>query len=360
MGKQITMANTPIVVQKGSLSSAELEAKATQYDISEIVDIFALQLDELATIKFQGNPEEVWVYMPWSKVLLHTVGSESLFALRTNRNKLLVTEQEQQLLRKAVVGIAGMSVGSGMALGMVYSGIADTIKIADRDVLDTSNLNRLREPLSSVGKPKAALAAQHIYDLNPYATVHQFDEGVTAENIDDFFTNPGLSVAIDEIDDFKMKVQLRLKAKEYKTPLLMLTSLGDNILVDVERYDLDADLQPFHGLIGDTVDDIVNADNLTPEDIRKYSVALVGPEYIPTRALQSVLEMGKSLAGRPQLYSTIAIDGGLAAYVVRRIILSDGPRSGRYFVKLHELLNLRDTNFADSAERRDVLTKLGG
>lgn len=354
------MSNVPIVIHKGSLSSTELEAKTAEYDISETVDIYASQLEELAVIKFQGSTEEMWLYMPWTKVLLHTVDAESLFALRTNRNRLLVSEQEQQQLRKAVVGVAGMSVGSGIALGLVYSGIADTIKIADRDTLDTSNLNRLRETLSSVGKSKVTLAAQHIYDLNPYATVHQFDDGVTTENIDIFFTDPNLSVVIDEIDDFKMKVQLRLKAKEHKTPLLMFTSLGDNILVDIERYDLDEELQPFHGLIGDTVNDIVSADNITPEDIRRYSVSLVGPEYIPTRALQSVLEMGRSLAGRPQLYSTIAVDGGLAAYAVRRIILGSGPTSGRYFVKFHELLGLEDTSFSDSDERRDVLTKLGG
>lgn len=55
-----------------------------------------------------------------------------------------------------------------------------------------------------------------------------------------------------------MKVRIRLHAKEHKIPVIMLTSLEDSILVDVERYDLHPDAEIFHGLIGDIKDDLLN------------------------------------------------------------------------------------------------------
>ncbi len=221
-------------------------------------------------------------------------------------------------------------------------------------------MNRLRENLSSVGEPKVDLVAQHIYELNPFANIHTFNEGLNEANLDKFFAEPKLNVVIDEIDDFKMKVKLRLNAKKHSIPLLMFTSLGDNILIDIERYDLDPELQIFHGLLGKLTDEIINKTEITKDDERRYAVFLIGQEYIPTRALASLPEMGQSLVGRPQLYSTVAVDGGLAAYVARQIILNDKPESGRYFVKFAELFKLTNSDFADDSERENILKKLHG
>ena len=343
----------PIIVEITSVETFKSENQ-----IDEIVDAYEQQVADLQEIHYTGQATEKWVYYPWAKKLLHCVDADALFALRTNRNKLLITEEEQQKLRSAVIGVAGMSVGSGIAIGSVYSGISDTVKVADRDTLDTSNLNRLRESLLSVGNAKVELAAQHIYELSPFANVMTFESGVTMENIDEFFDNPKLSVVVDEIDDFKMKVQLRIKAKERQVPLLMFTSLGDNILVDIERYDQNPELEIFNGMLGGVPDEVLANPEIGPEDIRRYSVQLVGPQYIPTRALQSLTKMGTELVGRPQLYSTIAIDGGLAAYVIRRIVLDDEPKSGRYFVSFADLFDMQKADLADSEERTNVLRLL--
>lgn len=372
------MIKKPIILHEGTFSEADVSALRQEQKIFEEVDIYERQLVELFRVLHPAESEDgmafeqfkkqrpagvtagTWAYYPWSGTLLHTVGAEDIRKLRTNRNQLLITAEEQQTLQKATVGVAGMSVGAGIALALVYSGISQTIKIADFDELDTSNLNRLRESLSAVGKPKVELAAQHLYELDPFADVQIFGKGIDDTNIDTFFNDPKLSVVIDEIDDFKMKVQLRLYAKKYKIPLLMFTSLGDNILIDVERYDLESDLQPFHGLLGELVDEIVSKSEITKDDERRYAVLLVGQEYIPTRALASLPEMGRSLVGRPQLYSTIAVDGGLAAYVVRQLVLGNEPASGRYFVKFADLFNISDADLTQTDKRQDILKKLHG
>lgn len=357
MGKEIE--SRPVL-----LSPEEAKTFQQQNNIKELIDIYDLQVEELARIDNPGNPSlenkpgEVYVYYPWASQLVRCVGEQDLFRLRTNRNQNLITAEEQAKLADSVVGVAGMSVGSGIALALLYSGISKKIKIADHDNLDTSNLNRLRESLLNVGKPKVDLTARHIYELDPFSEVELFKDGVNESNIERFFTEPKLDLVVDEIDDFKMKVQLRIQAKKYGTPLVMFTSLGDNILVDIERFDLDKNMPIFHGILKDISEEILSSSEITPQDIRRYSVQLVGQQYIPTRALSSVAEMNKTLVGRPQLYSTIATDGGLGAYVAKQILLNNKPESGRYFIKFADLLNLESDDLTDNSERQSVIERL--
>jgi tRNA threonylcarbamoyladenosine dehydratase len=370
MGNKMTNERLTIL-KPGEFSQSDVD-KLKEGAI-EIVDIYESQLSELFKIQnhhlgSKGSEQQqfgtdneksdvygTWVFYPWNKTLLHCVGKEELFSLRTNRNKNLISAEEQEKLKNAVIGVAGMSVGAGIATALAYSGISETIKIADFDELDTSNLNRLRESLLSVGQKKSTLARRHILELDPFIDVREFSDGINEENIRQFFTQPKLDVVVDEVDDFKMKVRLRHEAKKQRIPLLMFTSLGDNILVDVERYDTDANLQPFNGAIGDASERILKNNTVTNEDIKKYSVQIVGAEFIPTRALESVAKMGKSLVGRPQLYSTIATDGGLAAFIIRKIILGGSLNSGRYFIKFTDLFGLMEDDFEMNDSRQAII-----
>ncbi|MEX2014666.1 MAG: ThiF family adenylyltransferase [Candidatus Saccharimonadales bacterium] len=364
--------NKPKILLPNKYSPEDVE-KLLRLADNEIIDIVENQLAELFKIQNPGkeNEEELkdfissldrqntaWIFYPWSKKLLNCLGPKELLALRTNRNKRLIDDDEQKKLTDSVIGIAGMSVGSGIALGLSYSGISREIKIADHDEVDTSNLNRLRETLINIGKPKVELVAQHIYELDPFAEVHVFDGGVDVNNIDDFFLSPNLDVVVDEIDDFKMKVQLRIHAKKYKIPLVMFTNLGDNVLVDIERYDLDETQRMFNGLLSAEQEDSILSSNITKEDENRYAVQLVGPQYIPTRALRSVTQIGKTLVGRPQLYSTVTVDGGFAAYLVKNIILGNPVKAGRYFIQFDKLFDVDNDDFSDNSERAKILQEL--
>jgi tRNA A37 threonylcarbamoyladenosine dehydratase len=87
------------------------------------------------------------------------------------------------------------------------------MKIADPDDISGSNLNRVRYNFTSVGKNKCDIAAQQIYQINPYAELSAYREGITLDNIDEFLSC--LDVLVEELDDLEMKIRLRLKAKEY-------------------------------------------------------------------------------------------------------------------------------------------------
>lgn len=347
----------PKIYREGSLSSSELVDLKNK---CEFIDIFDVQNDEYMTLLGERNtkPSATYVHIVSQNKLLKMVDIDTFFALRTNRNKNLITEAEQLLLSSKNLGVLGMSVGSAIALGAVQAGIASTVKIADFDNLSSTNLNRLRAPLWDVGRSKVHIAAEQIYSIDPYTNVEIYDQGVNDSNIETFLGGGApLDAVVDEIDDFRMKAQLRVKARAKRIPVLMVTSLGDTVLVDVERFDLEPERELFHGILGKLPEELLEKNNITELEIKQLAVKLVGAEYVPTRALESLQLIGKELNGRPQLYSTIAVDGGLAVYILREIFLGNNLSSGRYHIDFRKMFK---ASSADDQERRDKVLEILG
>lgn len=370
MGQKI---EPPIILE--GLSEEQLTEFKSSHKIWQIRDIHDQQLRDLFEIthpserltgdfadrqqgfvvEHSGVNAGVWVYFPWSGEFVHMVGEQDYYKLRTNRNRNLIKDSEQQKLDNFSAAVAGMSVGGGIALGLVYSGISNQVRLADFDLLETPNLNRVRAKVSSLGQPKINVMAEQIYEINPFAVIDVYADGIGKENVSEFLAAP-VRVVFDEIDDFEMKIRLRHEAKAKGIAVIMLTSLGDSVLIDVERYDLDQDIQIFNGMLGDLPDEILTGSIGEREKI-KYAMQLVGVENIPTRALASLLEINQTLVGRPQLYSTIAIDGGLAAYLVKQIALGVDLPSGRTRLSLDKALGLQGLGEGD-ASREEILTQL--
>lgn len=350
----------PLILYEGKHTAYDVEKLKRSDPTVEVCDLYEEQLRELFEItypplrlssdydaklaefikeKTRGNiaTSGNWVYFPWSRRLLHTVTEAELFALRTSRNKNLITTDEQKTLAKFTVGVAGLSIGNGIALALAYSGISNAMKLAEHDTFETTNLNRIRSGLQYVGKSKLQMTAEQIYEINPYAEFLLFEDGVTASTLSEFVTgDPIPRLIFEAIDDFEMKIRLRFKAREVGIPVIMLTNLGDSILIDVERYDLDRTTPLFNGLIGNVPEEII-AKPITEQDKQKYAVSIVGIENVPKRALESLSEINKTLVGRPQLMSTVTVAGGVAAYLARCIALHESVPSGRRLVKFEEV-----------------------
>lgn len=348
--KEKTILGSPIIIPESKAGTETLAILKKTLQIAKVVDIFANQIQELFEIKHPDlinsinfNPEFKkfkeknclgnYVYLPWNKNLLHIVKERDLFLLRTNRNKDLITEKEQQKLAKFTVCIAGLSIGANIATNLAYSGISSTIKIADHDILQTTNLNRVKACLKDVGSNKIDITARQIYEINPYAKITSFPKGINNKNLKDFiYKNPGPSLIFDTIDDFEMKVRIRIEARKAKIPVIMLTSLGDNLLIDVERYDINPKTAIFNDLIGKTAEHIL-LKPITEADKKLYAVQIVGKQNVPERAMESLRKIGKTLVGRPQLLSTVIIGSGVAAYLARQVALGLPLNSGRKLVK---------------------------
>lgn len=292
---------------------------------------------ELAAFKKNHGVSPIWIYYPYYNVVVKTVPEDIYFKLRTARNKHIITAAEQEKYRVATVGIAGLSVGSSILTALTISGGPKTVKIADFDTVEITNLNRIRAKLVDVGLNKTHIAARETWDVDPFANVILADNGVNKDNIQDFIIgNPRLDIFIDEMDSIDAKIMARLICKENKIPVLMATDNGDSIILDVERYDLEPDRAIFHGRIGD-----MKAEDVAHLDFKAWlplAAKIVGLELHTESMENSLLELGKTIASVPQLGTTATLAGSAMAFAVRRITNGEPLDSGKYVFGLEEHL----------------------
>lgn len=274
-----------------------------------------------------------WCYYHWNKTLIHILPEDDFIEVRTNRNKLKITEQEQNILKQKTIGIIGLSVGQSIALTMVMERICGKIKLADFDELDLSNLNRLRTGLHNIGVKKTLIAAREIAEIDPYIEVEIFSDGITDQNIDEFFTN--LDLLVEVCDGLDMKIKSRLKARALKIPVVMDTN--DRGMIDIERFDLEPNREILHGLISEA--EVKNINNLNASEKLAIIMKIVSLENTSDRLKLSINEIGKTITTWPQLASSVMIGAGSGVDCCRRILLNQHNNSGRYYMDTLLMIN---------------------
>lgn len=280
-----------------------------------------------------------WIYFAWSSTLVHILEDEIFQIVRTNRNRNLVTADEQKKFYDTVIGIAGLSVGNSVALSIVLQGGGRHLRLADYDHLALSNTNRIRTGVGCLGLPKVEMTARQIYELNPYAKLDLFPDGLTEKNIRKFFEGPPkLDIVVDEVDNLAIKYRIREYARKFRIPVLMGTDNGDNALMDIERYDLNPKTPFFHGRAGigeKSYEELRAAHKL---EAGKLIAKHVGPENVTPRMQESLSEIGKTLVSWPQLGGAALLNGLAIASCIRRIANGQPIISDRAFVSLDDVL----------------------
>lgn len=300
-----------------------------------------------------------WVYFPWRSLAAHILPEADYRLVRTARNQNLITKEEQEKFYNARIGIAGLSVGSSVAIALALGGGAKRMKLADMDRLALTNTNRVLAGADRLGMLKVEMAARTIYEINPYAELELHSEGLTPENVASFVE--GLDVMIDEIDNLAVKYLIRQETKKRRIPVVMAADNGDNAVVDVERYDLDPETPFFHGRMGDVSYELLA--NLDKFGIGKMITKLVGPENVTERMQASLLEMGKTIVSWPQLGGAALVNGAAVAYCVRKIVNGQSLEDSRALVSLDEKLVPNYAGPEETARRQaatDSFRKLFG
>jgi molybdopterin/thiamine biosynthesis adenylyltransferase len=278
----------------------------------------------------------VWVYYPWSDRLVHTLDENEFVEVRTNRNQYKITPEEREILFQKKIGIIGLSVGQSIAVTIALERICGELRIADFDILELSNLNRIRTGIHNLGISKTVVVAREIAEIDPYFKVTCFHQGASEANIDDFILNGGkLDILLDECDGLVLKILCRQRARHHGVPVVMDTA--DRGMLDVERFDLEPERPILHGFI-DHLDINKVKEAITNEEKIAYLIPMLGLDTVSTRMKASMLEIEQSITTWPQLASSVVMGGGLGADVCRRILLDRFHDSGRYFVDVEQII----------------------
>jgi len=310
---------------------------------TEIVEAFEMGIEELFLIEhpqfiseergrnealkeFQNRLKDtdIWIYYPWRNQAIHSLSEESYFKLRTARNRNIITQEEQSNYRNAKVGIAGLSVGSAILSMLVMTGGPKTIKIADFDVIETTNLNRIRANFLDVGLKKTEATAKDVWELDPFAELDIWNTGINSENINKFILQePKLDIFIDAVDNIELKILARKVCRENNIPVLMATDNGEGIILDVERFDDESKRPLLHGLME-------NIDLKRPW--MELTKKILEEDNIAASVRKSIPEIGKTISQVPQIGSAASLGGIMVSSAVRKIANKQELISGRYII----------------------------
>jgi len=295
-----------------------------------------LESEALACIGSESGKYGTWVYYPWANRLVHTLDRQDFIDVRTSRNQNKITRRERDILGQKKIGVIGLSVGQSVSVTLAMERVCGEIRLADFDVLELTNLNRIRTGIHNLGLPKVYSVAREISEIDPYINVICFPEGLTEANMDKFFLENGkLDLLVEESDGFDIKILSRYKARELQVPVIMEAS--DRCAVDVERFDLHPNRSILHGLVDhldlDTLKSLKTNDEKIP-----YMIEMLGLETSSLKLKASMLEIGQTINTWPQLASAVTMGGGITADISRRMLLNQYTQSGRFHVDIEELI----------------------
>jgi tRNA A37 threonylcarbamoyladenosine dehydratase len=131
-----------------------------------------------------------------------------------------------QVMHICVIGIGG--VGSWAAEAIARNAVG-TITLIDLDNIAESNVNRQLHALDGAfGKAKVTAMAERILLINPTAVVHEIEDFVTAENVNEML-NRNFHGVIDCIDDAKAKAAIAAFCQQNNMPLVMTGAAGGRL-----------------------------------------------------------------------------------------------------------------------------------
>ncbi|MGA7835349.1 MAG: Rv1355c family protein, partial [Acidimicrobiales bacterium] len=303
----------------------------------QVIDRFEEQRAQLSEIRPAASRAlfdegQRWVYYPWRRAVVRLLGPRAFSTLRLDRNHNKLTRDEQARLRTLSIGIVGVSAGHSIAHVLAMEGLAGELRLADFDTVELTNLNRIPGSVLDIGVNKAVVAARRIAEIDPYLRVIVETNGINHDNVEGFVD--GLDLVIEECDSLDIKFLVREAAKARGIPVIMETS--DRGVLDVERFDVDAELPIFHGLLGDM--DSTKLAGLTTAEKSPFVLRLLGASEVSARGAASMFELGQTVTGWPQLASEVTLGAVTTAAAVRRLGLSGDLPSGRVRFDVEQIL----------------------
>lgn len=255
---------------------------------------------------YDGN----WIYFPWKKKLVHLPENDEFNEVFYSRNYPSISKETQKRLGEMTITIAGLSVGSNIAIDQLRTGIRK-FHLADFDFISLSNLQRMSgATIFDIGKNKTQNLAEYLYSLNPYIEIRQYPNGVDDSNIEDFMR---ADICFDEVDNILLKIKLRTEQRRNgKTIIAMGTDLEFNPPFE---FEFPTDPQIFNGRVNPEVIETLLKGPRTAKEWIKNASQVMGLENLPTSVLQNFINVYKDIQNyNSQLGVTCSAVSAKAAY----------------------------------------------
>lgn len=135
------------------------------------------------------------------------------------RTRILLGEAAVAKLAAARIAVFGLgAVGSYAVEGLARAGVG-CFQLVDFDMVKASNINRQLYALqSTVGRPKASVAAERVMDINPGVTVRVDIAFAHADSLPELLLEPP-DLVIDAVDSLGPKVEIIAAAASFGVPV---------------------------------------------------------------------------------------------------------------------------------------------
>ncbi|AXG69026.1 tRNA threonylcarbamoyladenosine dehydratase [Kordia sp. SMS9] len=174
---------------------------------------------------------------------------------RYSRNRIYLTENEQETIKNCPIILGGSGIGSVIAECALRLGF-EHITIIDGDVVETSNLNRQNYTSHDVGIHKVDAIKNRLLSINENAKITTHNCFLTTENVEEYVL--GHKIAINALD-FSSDV-----------PLVFDSICQDNDIPVLHPYNLG-----WGGLVTVITPDGLSLSSIAKEDTKFNEVTMV-------------------------------------------------------------------------------------
>jgi molybdopterin/thiamine biosynthesis adenylyltransferase len=149
-----------------------------------------------------------------------------------SRNIGWLTQAEQDRLRNSRIAIAGMGGVGGIHLITLARLGVGKFNIADFDIFDQANFNRQAGAnMRTVGRAKVEVMAEQALEINPELDIRAFPQGVSDENLDEFFKDVDLYVDGLDFFVFEAREAVYRALDRLKIPAVIAAPLGMGVAI---------------------------------------------------------------------------------------------------------------------------------
>ena len=130
------------------------------------------------------------------------------------------------LLQNSHVCVAGIGgVGSWSSEALIRSGVCSLTLIDPDDICVTNTNRQIHAQANTVGRPKTAVMAERLQQINPESAINTVDDFLNADTVYDYI-DKRFDYVLDATDDFRAKAAIIACCKRQKIPVITVGAAG--------------------------------------------------------------------------------------------------------------------------------------